>query len=269
MLFQVSIIINYSLQVVWIALQIIVAIFLLFKMLKTKRYNLLPLILFLIFSSVRIIFLVTVPALRPIYLVLVQFPNLLLVIFTKLTFFKYRKSPFTIFVLILIIVRTIDFIIRLNYNITVPMTSELSESNLLYYYYILFSISTSYLLSHGWLGFVSIRYYWTLRSERIAPWIKKRYLLIAISSLIYCLSIFIYYLFPYHNVDIYAYPNIIYSYILVGLTIFYSIGMFIAWIMPQKLKRYFDKDFQLGEEQEFTEEELMERINRERNISEE
>ena len=45
--------------------------------------------------------------------------------------------------------------------------------------------------------------------------------------------------------------------------------MFIAWIMPQKLKRYFDKDFQLGEEQEFTEEELMERINRERNISEE
>ncbi|MFW9929342.1 MAG: hypothetical protein ACFFD1_08125, partial [Candidatus Thorarchaeota archaeon] len=258
---------NYSLQVVWIVLQLVVAIFLLVKMFKTKRYNLIPLILFLIFSSVRIIFLVTVPALRPIYLVLVQFPNLLLVIFTKLTFFRYRKSPFMIFVLILIFIRTVDFIIRLNFNITVPMTRELSESDLLYYYYILFSISISYLLSHGWLGFVSIRYYWTIRFENIAPWIRKRYRLIAISSLIYCFSIVIYFLFPYHDVDIYVFPNIIYSYILVGLTIFYSIGMFIAWIMPQKLKRYFDKDFQPSEEKEFTEEELMERINRERNIS--
>jgi hypothetical protein len=54
---------------------------------------------------------------------------------------------------------------------------------------------------------------------------------------------------------------------LLGFTIFYSVGMFIAWIMPDKLKRYFDKNFQPIEETEFIEEELMERINRERKNS--
>ena len=267
MLFQANVIINYSLQAVWIVLQLVVATFLLFKMFQTKRYNLTPLILFFVFSSIRIIFLVIVPSLRPIYLVLVQFPNILLLIFTKLTFFKYKKSSFILFLIILIIVRTIDFVVRLNFNISVPMTLELNESNLIYYYYILFSISISYLLSHGWLGFVSIRYYWSLKSEKIAPWIKKRYLFIAISSFVFILNIFIYFLFPYKNVDIYVFPNIVYSYILVGIVIFYSFGMFIAWIMPKKLKNYFDKDFQPVEEKELSEEELMDRINRERKLS--
>ena len=267
MLFQANVIINYSLQAVWIVLQLVVAMFLLYKMFKTKRYNLTPLILFFIFSSIRIIFLVIVPSLRPIYLVVVQFPSILLLIFTKLTFFKYKKSPFTLFLIILIIVRTIDFIVRLNFNISVPMTVDLSESNLIYYYYILFSISISYSLSHGWLGCVSIRYYWTLKSEQIAPWIKKRYHIIAISSFIYLFNIFPFFLFPYKNVDIYAFPNILYSYMLVGIIILYSFGMFIAWIMPKKLKSYFDKDFKPAEEKELSEQELMDRINRERKLS--
>jgi hypothetical protein len=147
------------------------------------------------------------------------------------------------------------------------MTLDLSESNLIYYYYILFSISVSNLISHGWLGYVSIRYYWSLKSEKVAPWIKKRYLLIAISSFIYILNIFLYFLFPYKNVDIYVFPNILISYTLVGIVIFYSFGMFIAWIMPKKLKFYFDRDFQPTEEKEFTEQELMERIKRERKLS--
>jgi len=267
MLFQGIVIINYSLQVIWIVLQLLVAIFLLYKMFKTKRYNLLPLILFFILSSIRIVFLIIVPSLRPIYLVLVQFPSIFLIVFTKLIFYRYKKSPFKIFLITLIIVRTIDFIIRLNFNISIPMTTELSESNLIYYYYILFSISISYLLSHGWLGFISIRYYLSLRSEKIAEWLKKRYFLIGLSSFVYCINIFVYYLFPYTNVDIFDFPNVIYSYMLLGFTIFYSVGMFIAWIMPDKLKRYFDKNFQPIEETEFIEEELMERINRERKNS--
>ncbi len=264
MLFQVEIIFNYSLQVVWIVLQLVVAIFLLKKMLKTKRYNLVPLILFLIISSLRIFFIVIIPSLFPIYLLLIQFPNILLIIFTKLTFYKYKKSPFTILLLILIIVRSIDFIIRLNFNISIPMTYALNESDLIFYYYILFSITISFLLSHGWLGIISLRYYRSLKSENIEPWIKKRYYLISISSLAYALSIFIYYFIPHNVIGIYAFPNNIFSYIILGFTIFYSLCTFVAWVMPKKLKRYFNKDFQIIEEKELTEEELLERINKER-----
>lgn len=244
-------------------LQLIVAIFLLIKMIKTKVYNLLPLILFFLITSLRLIFYALVPSLIIITLILNQFPNILLVIFTKLTFFKYKKSPFKIFLITLIIVRSIDFIIRLRFQISIPMTSSLDESNLIYYFYILFSITISFLFSHLWLGIIAMKYYYSLKSINIEPWIKKRYQLIGLSSIIYSLSILIYYFIPYNVVGLYAFPNVIYSYMILGFTIFYSICAFIAWIMPKRLRQFFNKDFKPLSEKEYSESELIEIINRE------
>ncbi|MFW9829240.1 MAG: hypothetical protein ACFFEY_16820 [Candidatus Thorarchaeota archaeon] len=232
-------------------------------MIKTKVYNLLPLILFFLITSLRLIFYALVPSLIIITLILNQFPNILLVIFTKLTFFKYKKSPFKIFLITLIIVRSIDFIIRLRFQISIPMTSSLDESNLIYYFYILFSITISFLFSHLWLGIIAMKYYYSLKSINIEPWIKKRYQLIGLSSIIYSLSILIYYFIPYNVVGLYAFPNVIYSYMILGFTIFYSICAFIAWIMPKRLRQFFNKDFKPLSEKEYSESELIEIINRE------
>ncbi|MFX1500141.1 MAG: hypothetical protein ACFFDH_04155 [Promethearchaeota archaeon] len=263
MLLQTVIIINYMLQLVWIVLQLIVAIFLLNKMIKTKTYNLLPLILFFIINSVRIIFFATVSSLLILFLILSQFPNILIVIFTKLTFFKYKKSPFKFLLISLIIVRSIDFIIRLNFRISIPMTYSLDESNLICYFYILFSITISFLFSHLWLGIVALRYYYSIKSINIEPWIKKRYQFIGLSSTIYCFSIFLYYFIPYNVAGTFVYPNIIYVYIIVVFTIFYSICAFIAWIMPKRLKKIFNKGFKKPIDKEYSETELMEQIYKE------
>jgi len=263
MLLQTLVIINYSFQLVWIVIQLIVAIFLLNKMIKTKAYNILPLSLFFIINSIRIIFYGFFPSLLILYLILIQFPNISLLIFTKLTFFKYKKSPFKIFLIILIIVRSIDFIIRLSFQISIPMTTSLDESNLIYYYYILFSITTSFLLSHLWLGIVALKYYYSIISINIEPWIKKRYQLIGLSSIIYSFSIFIYYFIPYNVVGPFSFPNIIYGYILVGFTIFYSLSAFLGWVMPKRLKESFNKDFKRVHDKDYTENELMEMINKE------
>jgi len=260
---QLTVVINYSLQVVWIVLQLIVATFLSFKAIKTKRYNLIPLILFFLISSLRIIFIVIFPSLLIIFIIMIQFPNILLVIFTKLTFFKYKKSPFKAFLIILIIVRFIDFVIRLYFQISIPMTYILPESNLIYYHYILFSIGISYLLSHFWLGIVALKYYNTIKSANIEPWIKKRYQIIGLGSLIYGFSILIYYFIPYDVIDISSYPNIIYSYLILSFTIFYSLCMYFAWIMPKWLKKLFNKEFQEFLEKEFEENELLELIKKE------
>ena len=234
-------------------------------MIKTKAYNLTPIILLFIISGLRLIFLGFFPSLIVVFLILVQFPNILLVIFTKLTFFKYKKSPFKAFLIILIIVRSTDFVIRLNFRISIPMTTSLDESNLIYYYYILFSITVSFLLSHFWLGIISTKYYISIKSVNIEPWIKKRYQLISIGSIVYSFSIFVYYFIPYNVIGASTYPNIIYGYILLGFTIFYSFCSFFAWVMPKFLKKIFNKDFKRTTVKDYSEDELMDIINKELN----
>jgi hypothetical protein len=259
MLEQIAIIINYSFQLVWIILQLIVAIFLSIKTIKTKRYNLIPLILFFLLNSVRIIFYL-IPSLLIIFLIIIQFGNILLVIFVKLTFFKGRKSPFTLFLISLIIVRFFDFMIRLNFQISIPMTHVLDESKLIFYDYILFSITFSFLVSHFWLGYVALKYYNSIKSSNIKPWIKRRYQIIGLGSLIYGISIFIYYLIPYNITGTFSFPNIIYIYTILCFTLYYSLSMFIAWIMPNWLKKRFNKGFKLIKDEEYSENELLDLI---------
>ena len=258
-LVQIAVIINYSFQLVWIILQLIVAIFLSIKMIKTKRYNLLPLLLFFLLNSFRIIFFL-LSSLLIVYLVIIQFGNVLLVIFVKLTFFKGRKSPFTFFLIGLIVVRIFDLFIRLNFQISIPMTYVLDESNLIFYYYILFSITYSFLISHFWLGYVALKYYNSIKSASIEPWIKRRYQIIGLGSLIYGLSIFIYYLIPYNVTGTFSFPNIIYTYTILVFTLYYSLSMFIAWIMPNWLKKRFNKGFKLIKDEEYSENELLDLI---------
>ena len=143
------------------------------------------------------------------------------------------------------------------------MTYLLPESNLIYYIYILFSIGISLLLSHFWLGIVALKYYNTIKTAKIEPWIKKRYQIIGLGSLVYGLSMFLYFFMPYDVIGIFNYPNIIYSYLILSFTIFYSLCMFFAWIMPKWLKDRLNKDFQVIEEKEYEENELLELIKKE------
>lgn len=269
MLWQTINIVDISLQLTWIVLQLIVGAFLSYKMIKTKQYNLIPLILFFIINSLRLFVYIFTPY-STIYLIMIQFPNILLLIFIKATFFKGKKSPFKFFLVALIIIRSIDLTIRLLYGITIPMREPLDESYLIFYYYILFSITISFLFSHLWLGIVSIRYYKSIKLINIEPWIKKRYQIIGIGSITYSLSIFLYYFFPYDvAVELGLFnPNPFYSFLVVlilSFTIFFSVCMFVAWIMPSRLKTYFNRDFQVISEKEFEENELMDLLRKELN----
>ncbi|TFG26026.1 MAG: hypothetical protein EU532_10900 [Promethearchaeota archaeon] len=259
MLLQTFEVILLSMQVVWIILQLIVSAFLLVKMFQTKQYNLLPLILFFILNSIRMIIYAFTPYII-LYLIIIQIPNILLLIFIKLTFFRNKKSPFKFFLITLILVRSIDLWIRLQYGITIPMREPLDESYLIYYYSILLSISLSFLFSHLWLGIVSIKYYKSLKSIKIEPWIKKRYQIIGIASIIYAFSIFLYYVIPYNFIPGQDLFSIIFVAILTSFVVFYSSAMFIAWVMPTRLKTYFNKDYQIISDKEFEENELLELI---------
>jgi hypothetical protein len=115
-----------------------------------------------------------------------------------------------------------------------------------------------------------MRYYKSVKSIEIQPWIKRRYQIIGIASIVYSLSIFLYYFFPY-NVAIepsLSNPNPIITLLLLSITlftIFYSICMFVAWVMPNKLKVFFNRNFQIISEREYEENELLELIKKELN----
>jgi hypothetical protein len=143
------------------------------------------------------------------------------------------------------------------------MINYLDESNVIYYFFVLFALLISVLCSQLWLGITAIKYYYSIKSLNIEPWIKKRYQLIGLSSIIYSFSIFIYFLFPYSDVDVFTLPYLIYGFIILGFTIFYSLCAFIAWIMPKHLKKYFNKDYKKPIDKEYTEKELMEIIKEE------
>jgi len=114
-----------------------------------------------------------------------------------------------------------------------------------------------------WLGIVALKYYRSLKTLNIKPWVKKRYQLIGLGSLIYSLSLFIYYFIPYNIVGAFVFPNIIYGYLLLTFTLFYSLCMFIGWIMPKPFKKLFNKDFKQPTDKEYSEKELIEIINKE------
>ena len=73
----------------------------------------------------------------------------------------------------------------------------------------------------------------------------------------------LYYFIPYNVPGTFSFPNIIYGYIILAFTIFYSLFMFISWIMPKTLKEFFNKDFKKLTDTEYSENELMEIINKE------
>ena len=97
------------------------------------------------------------------------------------------------------------------------------------------------------------------------PWIKARYLFIGYSSLIMILNSVLYYLFP---IDSYSweqlYPFIIGFWVTINTTIF-SISNLVAWIMPSKLKKYLNRNYQGIIEDNLNEKEIMNKIREDTN----
>jgi len=95
------------------------------------------------------------------------------------------------------------------------------------------------------------------------PWIKIRYKLIGYSSLIMLINGILYFLFP---IETYSweqlYPFIIGLLITINTTIF-SISNLIAWIMPQRLKDYLNRNYKGSVDENLTENEIMKKIREE------
>lgn len=186
----------------------------------------------------------------------------LIAIFTFLTFHTKKEGSqakqIIFLVLILIIVRNIlGLIYKIDIN---PPVRYLERIVLTCYMYIIFF----------WLGWSSLSTFKRLSKREIAPWIKLRYKLISIVS----------FLWPFHVIMAPFVPwdtefgdpsnliSMIQFIITVTFSLIFIIGMTIAWIIPEKLKNYLNrrKGYQLLDDRDLTEDELMKLIKDELSV---
>lgn len=249
------------LYLIFFGSQLITCIFLIIRTIKIKQSNLLPLILFFFFNPLEVILILLVGSSTIVNML----SNICLVIFTKYTFFREKKSPFWYLLISLIMLKIIDVVLKVYIPFSIPLNFVVSAPQVPLFYLYLTLSSLSILLSYPWLGLTAIKYYKSIKTKNVEPWIKTRYQLIGYSSLIMIINGILYFLFP---IDSYSweqlYPFIIGLLITINTTIF-SISNLIAWIMPKRLKDYLNRDYKAIVDENLTEGEIMNKIREDTN----
>ena len=173
-------------------------------------------------------------------------------LFIRLTFYKDKKSPFAL----IIVISTVASIVSLIAGIINP-TSEKD----IFYFLGTFTLDILIMIATFWYAFIAMKQYAAFKNQTIQPWIKKRYLISSITAACFAssgLSSTIISIINWELSD-----RTISTLSLLITTILLStfvIGSFLAWVMPERLKQYFNKGYQATDEIELSEEEIMKQM---------
>ncbi len=236
----------FGFKIVFAVIQWIIALALIFRVKKTKLNNLYLLAFTLFLEGIGTMFLsgsLTILLIAFITLDIAVWSHL---IFIKLTFYKDRKSPISILLALTIPVTIVHWILSGIYDI------GLNTSFLLFFVArLLYSILTY--ISYGWMAYSLIKSYLKIRNNKmLEPWVKARYLLV-ITYVLGKLLIGI--LLPISPKDQLALDWSLMAMAFVSLIILVS--QFLAWVMPEGLRKWLNRNFTVQVEEIFSEEELL------------
>lgn len=247
---------------IYIVFLLAIAIFLTIRAIQTKHFHLL--VLCASFLGMILDFLMIFLQVHPLILnLLVNACWILLVIFTYLTFEKGKMKPFIYILGLTVFFRMCDFFIRLQFGFTTPLASSLNSDTLVWYYLFQFAVRMEFTLSVGWLTLLSLRAYRKHKSSDIEPWIKRRYQILGIGALIFLLQTVFIFLLPTDGTGYSGSQGLAVGTVLLIISLVFGASQLLAWIMPQWLKRYFNKGFQaqsVDQMTEMSEEELMKQL---------
>jgi hypothetical protein len=162
----------------------------------------------------------------------------LLVIFTNMTFYKGRKSKAKVVLIVTVILGIIQLIL---------MTLHIYFSINTYYFRVTLDVPYTFLV-FNWMAWSSYSAYQKIKNKLVA---------------------FVSFILSFNNIPEYFQPkgttwgdpdNII-SLAVFGTTaiisVIFAFGFSLAWMMPNRFKKFFNRNYQLLDEKEYTEEELM------------
>lgn len=173
-----------------------------------------------------------------------------LIFFVKSTFYTERRSAFS-FVL------TSTIVAKIFYIITYVITDfELSDE----IYNVVQGLATYMIfISSFWLSFASLSTYYKIKKSDISPWVKKRYLIVGISAIFLMAQSIPNVLMPY-RVSFESPLMVTLTITIVTFNILFAILSLIAWVMPKRIKSYYNRAYSKSEDGELSEEELLAEI---------
>jgi len=177
--------------------------------------------------------------------------NFFLLVFTNRTFFTDKKSPFFRFFLIIFTASLIHAVLRI-------LDLFPGEWQMTAFYNILISIIMA--IPGYWFGYLVIKQYRSIKMENIEPWIKMRFLIAGIGALLNGSVGWLAYLIVISQipgVDPAGNLELITLLISALILITFSIGFFIAFVMPERMKQYFNRNYKPTDEETLSEEEIM------------
>ncbi|MFX1398990.1 MAG: hypothetical protein ACFFAS_18340 [Promethearchaeota archaeon] len=173
-------------------------------------------------------------------------------LFITFTFYKDRKSPIYILLMITVPISIVHWYLSGIYD------SGLNKTEL-FYFTVRLMYSILLFIVYGWMVYSTIKSYLKFRKNiMIQPWIKARYLLV----ITYCLAkislgVFMHFVPSDSSVDYWAVGVAVST--VAALTSF--IAQFLAWVMPKGFKKWLNRNFSVQKEEEIlSEEELMKQL---------
>ena len=157
-------------------------------------------------------------------------------IFTKFTFYENRQSIFKSIVIlntvnyIILAIPKILLLLNLYEDILMSHTVRILDN--------VFSITWA-IIVFGWLVYSGIESYIQLKDKKVQPWIKKRLLLVIFSAFINMMISVPDLIDELTNQILHDYV----FYFQMVLIATFMVLQFLAWIMPKRLKNFFNRGY--------------------------
>ncbi|MBN1802496.1 MAG: hypothetical protein JW891_13375 [Candidatus Lokiarchaeota archaeon] len=178
----------------------------------------------------------------------------LFLIFTHLTFYKERHIKTARIVLI---VGVINYFSICYFGFIYAYIPSFVE-----FYLYLFQIFIERLIVFGWTSYSACIAYKKIRNRSIQPWIKSRYKILAISSFIMVIQPLSLFFIPYGST--YGDPSPLSSLIVFGvsviMTLIFVFGIYVAMVMPKRIRNYLNRDYGPSEIFKLADKEITEMI---------
>jgi len=252
--------IEIAFSAIYLPIIFIIATFLLYKSKKLNFHNLYFMSFFFFLTGLDFIFEILAFNIfaHIFFAIFTNSPLILLIFFIKYTFYRQKESAYEKILVAFIILKILDLVLRIPNQFTVPQDVEISISQIPLYYTFEIIVIINNFLVQGWFFYVTYTTYISLKNVDIAPWIKKRYLWISSAILCSAISTFLSIFIPptggwYQGSPI----ALMIAIFKIPFVMIFYFGSLIGWIMPKKLKQYYNRNYQPVEELDLSEEELM------------
>lgn len=227
------------------------------RMLQKKMINLLGLVLFFILYALQ----TNPPPLLPEYITMnfVFLSLFSLAFFIKYTFYRGRKSAFPYVIVSLVILRVWQLILKVIFQFQPGFVYPSNSGYIPFFFMYIIVTALQELILMIWYSISVFRSFNNFRKLGIRKWIKVRYLMVGISTIIFSIDASLSILLVINDIGVFLF--LIYASI-INILLFTTVNV-VAWVIPFKTLLYFMKKETRQSLEDVSESEIMAKVKSE------